>query len=144
MSKQCINERTLSVFSILLALALLLSLPFSAEAAAVKNLAAARSKYGVTAANTITAKTPAAIETALSKAGSQATASKPYIVYAPSGKYVMSKKLTLSRQMSYLSQKMILILHQKLLQTLHSFSWSKVLCMADPMMARAWPTTVCG
>ena len=93
-----------SLLTVLLALTLLIMTPVPAKAATVKNLTAARTKYGVTAANTITAKTPAAIETALAAAGSKATAAKPYAVYAPSGRYTMNRKLTVPSNVIFVAE----------------------------------------
>ncbi len=94
----------IALLSAALTLILLLGTPSRADAAAYRNLSAARSKYGVSAANTITAKTPAAIKAALQTAGSKATASKPYIVYAPSGNYSMSSKLTVPSNVIFVAE----------------------------------------
>ena len=99
-----VNRWVSALSAALLSLSLLLCIPMQSEAAAMKNLSAARSKYGVTAARTITAKTPAAIQTALQTAGAKATASSPYIVYAPSGNYTMSSKLTVPSNVIFVAE----------------------------------------
>lgn len=104
MPMKSIRQRMIALLSAALTLVLLLGGPSHTDAAVLKNLSATRSKYGVSTANTITAKTPAAIQTALQTAGSKATAAKPYIVYAPSGNYTMPSKLTVPSNVIFVAE----------------------------------------
>ncbi len=88
----------------LLAIVLIFSIPGTATAATTENLSAAGTKYGVSSNCIITAKTPDAIKNALQKAGGKATASRPYIVYAPSGSYAMKVKLTVPDNVIFVAE----------------------------------------
>lgn len=83
------------IFGMIMAVALVLTsfvLPTQTFAAS-SYLSAAQSKYKVTAARTIEAKTPQQIETSLTEAGKKASTSSKYIVHVPAGTYNMPKKL---------------------------------------------------
>lgn len=68
------------------------------------NLIEAQKLFKVKDSSIIQATTPTAIKDSLAKAGSAATASSPWIVYAPTGNYAMSAKQTVPSNVIFVAE----------------------------------------